>query len=163
MEASTKVNNFIINSITIIAMLQQVVRTQHSRHLCFLSNHGPFCWVNIHVTSEQKNSNTLILLIHLPCFRSANTADEEKSAILVRQQEHLRLATVARSKYNSLSAAAKQTATANALAIGPHEPNSADISFHYSFDFAQQVIILLYNNNNNNEFISEKIHNYVCT
>ena len=27
------------------------------------------------------------------------------------------------------------------LVIGPHQPNSADISFRYSFDFAQQVII----------------------
>ena len=63
------------------------------------------------------------------------------SAVLLRQQEHLQLATFARAKYNSLAAARKHTAITHALVIGPHQPNYADISFHYNFDFAQQVII----------------------
>lgn len=75
------------------------------------------------------------------CLRSANTAEEQKSAALLRQEEHLRLATSARAKYNSLAAAAKQTAATHDLVLRPHQPNSADISFHYSFNFAQQVII----------------------
>ncbi|KAI0240125.1 hypothetical protein LSAT2_009180 [Lamellibrachia satsuma] len=41
---------------------------------------------------------------------------------------------------NNLAAAAKQTTITHDLVLGPHQPNSSDISFHYSFDFAQQII-----------------------
>ena len=100
-------------------------------------------------SGKQPLIDSIKQLLHILCLRSANTAEEQKSAALQRQEEHLRLATFARAKHNSLAAAVKQTATTHDLVLGPHQPNSADISFHYSFDFAQQVIIKSYLNNNN--------------
>ena len=62
--------------------------------------------------------------------------------MLKKQEEHLERATTERSFYNSLAAASKDVAQARQLALGPHQANAVEASFHYSFDFAQQVNIL---------------------
>lgn len=73
-------------------------------------------------------------------FCSANLSEEEKSTILLQQQQHLSIVDAERIHYNDLVAASKSTLrTLGITELQTTLPNSRDLEVHYSFDFAQQV------------------------
>ena len=86
----------------------------------------------------QQNSTTIL--------RSANASDLEKSATLSKAIEHLRVVTVERSYYRSISEDCRRTIRLHFSEGGNFQPpplssmipaNSKDIKAHYSFDYAQ--------------------------
>lgn len=80
----------------------------------------------------QKNNSRII--------RSVNLEEDEKSAVLKKQEEHLMKATLERSIYRSRCDEAKNAAQAFAITgLEKNPPNSRMMEFHYSFDFAQQI------------------------
>ena len=82
------------------------------------------CWV-----CQRNNSHIL---------RAVNVPEEMKSATLLRQEEHLRLAMQQRTEYQATCAACVELATQhNIKELGKSE--NPPSTFHYSFDFAQQI------------------------
>ena len=82
------------------------------------------CWV-----CQRNNAHIL---------RAVNVPEEMKSATLLRQEEHLRLATLQRTEYQVMCASCIDLAEHHSITeLGKSEnpPNT----FHYSFDFAQQL------------------------
>jgi hypothetical protein len=80
----------------------------------------------------QKNNNFIL--------RHINTPEDQKTAALRVQEEHLLRATQERSVYRDACQRAKtETAKYNIKGLGKNDPNSRDMKYHYSFDFAQQV------------------------
>ncbi|XP_070173725.1 uncharacterized protein [Littorina saxatilis] len=74
--------------------------------------------------------------------RTANLPEEEKMEVLSDQLEHLRIVENERRHYNDMVAESKVTAAAEGITtLEKNAPNDRDITFHYSFDFAQQVHI----------------------
>ena len=73
-------------------------------------------------------------------IRGTNLAEEEKTARLHSQEEHLRVVQAERSLYNTMTADARATCHDQHLAcLQPSTPCSRSMSMHYSFDYAQQV------------------------
>ena len=73
-------------------------------------------------------------------IRGTNLAEEEKTARLHSQEEHLRVVQAERSLYNTMTADARATCRDQHLAcLQPSTPCSRSMSMHYSFDYAQQV------------------------
>jgi len=73
-------------------------------------------------------------------IRGTNLAEEEKTARLHSQEEHLRVVQAERSLYNTMTADARATCRVQHLAcLQPSTPCSRSMSMHYSFDYAQQV------------------------
>ena len=82
------------------------------------------CWV-----CQRNNSHIL---------RAVNIPEEMKSATLLKQEEHLRQATTERSAYQRMCAESKAAAEAlHITELGRYDNPPA--TFHYSFDFAQQL------------------------
>ena len=88
----------------------------------------------------QQNSTTIL--------RSAHASDLEKSATLSKAIEHLRIVTVERSYYRSISEDCRRSIRSHFSEGGNFQPpplssmipaNSKDIKAHYSFDYAQMV------------------------
>jgi hypothetical protein len=73
-------------------------------------------------------------------YRNTNTSEDQKSQALKKQEEHLMHATEERSHYNSACKLAKQLCSSLSINQLKQMPaNSQNCTFHYSFDFAQQV------------------------
>ena len=71
-------------------------------------------------------------------LRAVNVPEEMKSATLLRQEEHLRLATRQRTEYQAMCAACVELAEHhNITELGKSE--NPPSTFNYSFDFAQQL------------------------
>ena len=71
-------------------------------------------------------------------LHAVNVPEEMKSATLLRQEEHLRLATRQRTEYQAMCAACVEFAEQhNITELGKSE--NPPSTFHYSFDFAQQL------------------------
>ena len=68
--------------------------------------------------------------------RTANLPEEEKMQVLGEQLDHLRTVEEEQKHYNQL---VKEAKTAGISSLIWHTPNSLPMTFHYSFDFAQQV------------------------
>ncbi|XP_041368037.1 uncharacterized protein LOC121382593 [Gigantopelta aegis] len=66
--------------------------------------------------------------------------EQSKSEVLRKQEQHLHLAMMERSFYKAKCSDAKTTAATHGISrLEPCRPNSKDIHFNYSFDYAQQV------------------------
>ena len=83
------------------------------------------CWVC------QKNNSAV--------YHSSNTTDENKTARLKKQEEHLLQVSRERSLYQELVKDAKLTVKDMGWKLGQNDPCSKDITMHYSFDYAQQI------------------------
>ena len=82
------------------------------------------CWVC------QRNNSHILCAVNIP--------EELKSATLQRQEQHLLEATSERSAYRQMSALSKQLAADhNVTELG--RADDPPLSFHYSFDFVQQL------------------------
>ena len=69
-----------------------------------------------------------------------NIDEEAKSAVLRKQEDHLFHATAERSFYRKNCEESKKVANELKLErLKKSQPNSKDVAFHYSFDYAQQV------------------------
>ena len=93
------------------------------------------CW------TCQRNSSALL--------HASNHPEHHKSAVLHEAQEHLRAVQIERSYYKTVCDHCKHNVqtyfTSSDSSFQPPplnasvEPNSRDLSVHYSFDYAQQV------------------------
>ncbi|XP_014674791.1 PREDICTED: uncharacterized protein LOC106814923 [Priapulus caudatus] len=83
------------------------------------------CW------TCQKNNSRI--------YRSMNIPEAEKSAELLKQQDHLVKVTLERTLYQDMVKKASNTFKDSAIKLGKNAPMSRDIKMHYSFDYAQQV------------------------
>ena len=76
---------------------------------------------------------------------SANSPEVEKSEILEKPLEHLRLVSIERSFYRSIADECRASFRSNFVVDGSFKPpplspaNSNNIKAHYSFDYAQMV------------------------
>ena len=69
-----------------------------------------------------------------------NIDEEEKSVVLRKQEDHLFQATAKCSFYRKNCEESKKVAKEIKLErLEKSQPNSKDVAFHYSFDYAQQV------------------------
>ena len=71
--------------------------------------------------------------------RTSNLPEEEKMQVLGEQLDHLCTVEEEWKHYNQLVKEAKTAAAAGITSLSRHTPNSLPMTFHYSFDFAQQV------------------------
>ncbi len=93
----------------------------------------------------QQNSQTVL--------RTANSPEAEKSSVLQNALEHLRVVTMERSYYRSITKECRESIRSHFVVNGIFQPpplsgkipeNSDNIKVHYSFDYAQMVRVLEY-------------------
>ena len=85
------------------------------------------CWVC------QRNNMNIVRAVNIP--------EEEKSEVLKKHEDHLRTATMQRSHYTYMCEQSRAIAKKyNLIDFRKSERNSLPSSFHYSFDYAQQVL-----------------------
>lgn len=85
------------------------------------------CWVRL------QNNNSIV--------RSVNLAEGKKSEVLKEQECHLQRATLQRSFYTNQCERSHDNGHSNNLVnFRKSQPNSFPATFHYSFDYVQQVL-----------------------
>ena len=68
-----------------------------------------------------------------------NVDEQQKSAALKVQENHLLSVDKARVFYREMCTTAKTVGSGDHIKLGKSTPNSRPVEFHYSFDYAQQV------------------------